>query len=370
MTESASDLDLLRLQGTLGVRLSQLHGAEATVHSILPIADDRAEGELKHVGYGQPLLVRFEVAGESKTAVFRTQGQNWFGHDRRSDRAALALLAADTYAEIPDHVRVLDVGALTPDETLVPLVGTGELYLLTSYVEGSLYAKDLRRIERTGQATTLDIARASTLATWIARLHQQRIESPPELYQRALRDLLGSGEGIFGIVDSYPDDGPIPRDRLAAIEHRCLDWRHRLRGRHERLRRTHGDFHPYNVLFRSGVELSVLDASRGCRGDPADDVAAMGINFLLAGALAPQAWDRGLAPLYRAFFSSYLDATHDGALLEVIPPFLAWRLLVVASPVWYPGIPAQARDALLRVAEQSLDQGRLDLEEAERTILG
>ena len=34
----------------------------------------------------------------------------------------------------------------------------------------------------------------------------------------------------------------------------------------------HGDFHPWNLLFREGVEFSVLDRSRGEWGEPADDV--------------------------------------------------------------------------------------------------
>lgn len=364
----AAELDTDALRAALTQRLANLEQAAVEIAELRPVADDRAEGELKHIGYGQPLLVRYRAGGAEKRAVWRTQGRNWFGHDRRSDRAALALLAADTYAEVPDHVRVLDVGAIGPGGALVPLSGAGEIYLLTSWADGSLYAKDLRRVELAGACEALDVARARALAGWIGRLHAQPVDDPREVYQRAVRDLIGGGEGIFGIVDSYPDDGPIPRARLAAIELAATSWRARLRDRAGRLRRTHGDFHPYNVLFRAGVDFSMLDASRGGRGDPADDVAAMSVNYLFGGALHPAAWERGLRPLWRAFFDAYLDATGDDALLEVLPPFFAWRLLVVASPVWYPGLPDATRDALLRVAEQALSTGRLDLDAAERCI--
>src|SRR5438034_763714 len=60
----------------------------------------------------------------------------------------------------------------------------------------------------------------------------------PAAYRRAIRDLLGHGEGIFGIIDAYPSDVPAASpDRLACIEAHCLDWRWRLKGKVERLTR-------------------------------------------------------------------------------------------------------------------------------------
>jgi aminoglycoside phosphotransferase family enzyme len=74
----------------------------------------------------------------------------------------------------------------------------------------------------------------------------------------------------------------------------------------------------------------------------------------------PSAWAEGIAPVWDAFWTTYLDGSGDRDVLEVIPPFFAWRALVVASPVWYPGIGPDARDALLRFAERALDAGRFD----------
>lgn len=351
-------------------RLGEMAGAGVTIVSIRPIAADRAEGELKHVGYGEPLLVEYRGPRGVERAVFRTAGPNWFGHDRRSDRACSALLAADTYGEIPDHVRVLDVGALASGGEIVSLAGTTELYLITSYVEGELYAADLRRIERDARCGPLDVDRARSLAEWLAALHAETVTDPPEVYHRAIRDLVGSGEGIFGLVDSYPAGGPIDPSRLARLEQRAATFRLRLRDKHRRLRRTHGDFHPYNVLFRSGVDFSVLDASRGCRGDAADDLAAMSVNYLFGGALSRPAWQGGLKVLWQTFWTSYLDRTGDDEVLDVLAPFLAWRLLVVASPVWYPSVADEARDALLRTAEYALDAPRVELDRLEAIAVG
>lgn len=363
-------LKIENLRRTLAQRLTELEGEPILLDVIRPIAADRAEGELKHVGYGEPLLVEYSAGGRPKRAVLRTAGSNWFGHDRRSDRAALALLAADSYGSIPDHIRVLDVGAFAADGSMLSLGGTGEHYLLTTYVDGELYSSDLRRVERDQLATPLDVERARALALWLAKLHAEPIAEPPQVYHRAIRDLVGSGEGIFGLIDSYPDRGPIPRDRLARIEQRATAWRGRLRSKHARLRRTHGDFHPYNVLFREGLDFSVLDASRGTRGDPADDLAAMSVNYLFGGALDKASWKEGVGVLWHAFWTAYLESTGDDEVLDVLAPFLAWRLLVVASPVWYPSVADASRDALLRAAEHALDAPRVHLDELVRIVVG
>lgn len=353
---------------TIRGRLQQLEGRDVEMRSITGIAGDRAEGELKQVGYGEPALVNYEVGGEPRKAVFRTMGQNWFGHDRRADRADMALLAADTYDQVPRHIRVLDVGALDAQGELLSLQSSGEFYLITTYVDGELYANDLRRIERERTARSLDVERARALASYLVELHRDPIEGAPKRYERAIRDLMGSGEGIFGIADSYPEEGVVPIARVVEIERRCVALRASLRRRTHRLRRTHGDFHPYNLLFREGVDFSVLDASRGGVGDPADDVAALVINYFFGAAVAPRSWDGALGRLWHSFFDTYLADTGDQEILEVIAPFMAWRALVLASPVWYPGIPPSARDAILSLAEEALGSARFDPDRIERLI--
>jgi hypothetical protein len=312
-----------------------------------------------------------ERGGATRAFVFRTEVPNEFGHDRLSDRMDEALVAWDLFNRTPGHVRALDVGAIAQDGRLVSLRGTGEPYLVTEWVEGSLYADDLRRIAREAALGPLDLARAAALADGLVTLHAERLDDPPA-WRRAVRDLLGHGEGIFGMIDGYPQGTPAaPPERLRAIEERCLDWRWRLRGRTDRLARTHGDFHPFNVVFRpdgDGTSLALLDASRGGRGDPADDLTAMSVNYVFFAAEHRRAWGRALRPLWRTFWERWLAGARDPGALETAPPFLAWRALVVASPRFYPGLSPGARDLLLGLAERALDAGRLELDLPDRLL--
>ena len=328
--------------------------------------------EEKALGYGEPVRVTVEDGeGTVRALVFRTQAANEFGHDRRSDRMDEALAAWDLFNRLPDHVRALDVGAIGPGGRLVSLREAGEPYLVTDWVEGTLYADDLRRIARERSLRPLDLARAEALARWLAGLHAERRDDPAG-WRRAIRDLVGHGEGVFGMIDGYPEETPAaPPARLRALEERCVAWRWRLRGRSRRLARTHGDFHPFNVLFRpggDGLGLALLDAARGGQGDPADDLTALSVNYVFFAAEHRAAWAGALRALWRRFWETWLAATGDAEALATAPPFLAWRALVVASPRFYPSLGAAARDLLLRLAERALDAGRLELDLPDRLL--
>jgi hypothetical protein len=326
--------------------------------SVEPLGPDTgatAQSTEKSTGYGLPMrLVLADPRGQRTDLVYRTASANEFGHDRRSDRAAGMIQAYDDFAHLPRHVEALDLGVVQANGELVSIRGGRELYLITTYARGTIYAHDLRRIARDGVAGELDLARTKALARYLSDLHTP-IPDGAVRYRRAIRDLVGSGEGIYGIVDGYPP-GAVSAERLRAIEERCAAWRWRLGERADRLTRTHGDFHPFNVVFGEGTELTLLDASRGACGDPADDLTAMSVNYILFALDLPNAW-RGLGPLWRAWWQRYRD---DADLLAAAPPFFAWRALVVCNPRFYPHLSDAGRDRLLGLVERFLDAHRLD----------
>jgi hypothetical protein len=354
-------------QARLDAGLSRLAAAlvpGGRLEAVEPLAPDdasaaSASATAKAEGYGAPLkLTVTDAAGRRRLLVFRTMAPNPFGHDRRADRFDGLVLAYDGFGRIPDHVAALDVGAIGPDGAPISLRGAGEPYLVTEFAAGRPYADDLREVAVRG-AGALDVARCDALIDWLARLHASPVDDPPA-WRRAVRDLLGHGEGIFGIVDGYGDEVPAaPPARLQALEARALAWRWRLRPRASRLRRTHGDFHPFNLLFGEGTAFWLLDASRGGLGDPADDLVALTINYPFFALDRPGAWS-GLGPLWHRAWRRYLAARGDAGLLESVAPFLAWRALVLCCPRFYPGLSPGGRDALLGLAERALDAPAFD----------
>ncbi|HUB08033.1 MAG TPA: phosphotransferase [Myxococcales bacterium] len=339
---------------------SLLPGAE--LESAVPLSADSGTGETqKAVGYVEPLLLTVTQDGARRRLVLRFGKPDEFGHRRRSDRVQRFLLAFDTAHTLPRHAEVLDVGAVDQGDVLRSLRGCGEPYLLSEFAAGDPYAADLRRVAETGRATSLDLSRSEALARYLAQLHALRLTADA-LYRRTVRDLLGHGEGVFGIVDGYPEGVPAaPPERLQRLERACWEWRWRLRGRDARFARIHGDFHPFNVLFREATDFTVIGAARGSAGDPADDVTALAINYLFfALEKRGEAWDEGLGPLWRSFWATYLDESGDGALLGVAAPFLAWRALVLANPRFYPRLAERDRDALLAFVEDVLAEDSFD----------
>lgn len=314
----------------------------------------------KSAGYGSVRRVRLvDDGGGQRQLVFHIATPDVFGHDRRADRAAEQLLAFDTFARIPSHARALDVGAVGP-RGLISLGGAGEFYLVTEWADGTPYADDLRRIARERRLGPDDLDRCDTLAQYLVELHRRRGGTPAE-YRRAIRDLVGSGEGIFGMTDAYGAATPAASpERLRAIEHRCLDWRWRLADGGARATTIHGDFHPFNVVFAAGRDFTLLDASRGCVGDAADDVAAMAINYVFFALDHDGAWADALGRLWHRFWRTYLDGSRDEGVLSVVAPYLAWRGLVVCNPLFYPSLAPAARDRVLRLVERALDAEQFD----------
>ncbi|HYQ42381.1 MAG TPA: phosphotransferase [Polyangiaceae bacterium] len=344
---------------------SALEGAE--ILKVTALKSDTVEAGVtaKDTGYGAPLRIDVRQGGELKSLVLHSATPNPFGHEYRANRAEEMLIAADTFELVPRHTRVIDVGAFREDD-FVSLRGTGEFYLLTEYAEGRPYAHDLRRIAASGEVRAEDWLRLDALVRYLVSTHSIKLPDA-SFYTRSIRDLVGSGEGIFGIIDGYPPHAEgTSSEQLDAIEALCVAWRSRLKHRYPRLVRIHGDFHPFNVLFDEHSELHLLDASRGSAGDAADDVCAMAVNFLFFALDNPRSWSSAFQPLWRRFWAEYLEHSRDKELLQVVAPFLAWRCLVLANPVWYPHLSASARSHLLNFVTRTLRAPTFDPESAQK----
>jgi hypothetical protein len=323
---------------------------------------------LKQFGYGQPMLVSYLVEGQERRSVFHSVERNAFGHERDDDRAAAIWLDFHTFKRLPHHVPAIDMIARTSAGTIQSLRSVEELFLVTAYCPGRPYADDLIRLRDEGTSQPLDIRRVETLAACLAEIHQVK-HAEPALWRRRLRDLIGHGEGIMGLTDSYPAGLPyITAAELQTIEEMANRWRWGLKPLDHRLSQVHGDFHPFNILFEQDTQFHLLDRSRGEWGEPADDVSCITINYLFFSLQRSGKLAEPFAELHHRFWETYLHLQPDEEMLQVIQPWFAWRALVVASPIWYPTISEDTRRKLLTFARRVLESEWYDYEQVNQYL--
>ncbi len=347
--------------------LSNVYKKTAKVVHIVPLSSTSSNADLKGFGYGIPYLIEFTVAGETKHVVLETMRPEGFGHDYFSDRAAVLLWQHSAFNKMPKHARSVDVGSFSKDgETLRSLGDCVEFFILTEFADGMLYHSDLDCIKDIGEKSSLDEERCVALSDYLAEIHAVKNQDSPDLYVRRIRDLIGHGECIFGLTDSYPKNLDYVDERFfTEFEKACIEWRWKLKNKTHRLSQIHGDFHPWNVMFTKGLDFTVLDRSRGEWGEPADDVSAMTINYIfyslqLIGQIGPPFLD-----LFLLFWRNYIDRTCDDEIKEVIQPFYAWRSLVIASPLWYPNLSLDVRMKIFRFATKMLKTKKFEYEDVE-----
>ncbi len=317
-------------------------GADA---KLVSIGDIGGADELKGFGYGKPFRIEVEVGGVKKGFVLSTMRGDSFGHEQMEDRARVLMEQYRSFNTLPEHVRSVDIGYFTENGEMRSVRDADEYFLLMEEAEGLEYFHDLNRISRRGELEDLDKDRAHALSSYLARIHAIKPPSGMEsLYTRRIRELVGHGECIMGLMDSYPRDlGFITWRDLEEIEKGAVRWRWRIKGRCDRICAVHGDFHPWNILFREGVSFTLLDRSRGEWGEAADDLSSITINYIFYALNLYGTFKGAFKELYDIFWENYLDKTGDWEILEVIPPFYLFRGLVVASPIWYPGLEPNVR---------------------------
>ncbi len=325
-----------------------VHGTEATT-----------EG-LKEFGYGAPLFIECDAAGTRRKVVLETVAASPFGHDHFADRAQMVLWEHDVFNDLPRHVRSLDCGAFLASGEILSTGAAREFFLVTEFADGEGYFRDLERIRAANSLEEGDRRRTGALAAYLAEIHGRK-STAPSLYARRVRDLLGHGECIMGIIDNYPPAFAfIDQALLRRVEEACVAWRWRIKDKTHRLAQVHGDFHPWNILFRKGEDFTVLDRSRGAWGEPADDVTCLSVNYLLPALLRHGRLEGPFAELFALFWEQYLSRTDDRELLAIAAPFFAWRCLVIASPVWYPHLPEPVRRALFTFLQNVLQAEQFD----------
>lgn len=310
--------------------------------------------------HGVSYLLRFVNNNKEQHLIMKALFPSGFGHDHFSDRAQVLLLANANYNDMPLHIKSIDVAGETPDR-LISLKEAQEFYLFTEEAEGSSYFQDLNSILERGWSTQVDRKRAEALAHFLAEIHSVKYRGGNSkiLYRRRIRDLIGHGECIMGIVDAF-DRTEFTTDReLIDYTGKCLLWWGKIRDKRERLCKVHGDYHPGNIWFH-GDGFTVLDRSRGSWGEPACDLSCLGINYLYYAIKDRGTFGGPFAELFRLFLRTYIEETSDEGFFDVASPFFAFRALVLANPKFYPGDTVETKRKLLNFGHSVLETEKFD----------
>lgn len=332
---------------------------------------------------GSGFLVELKTDTRTASYVVKSLLPEGFGHDYPSDRAAVFLLDLDEFNTLPRHVRAIDVLAEMESGTVKSIGGGKEYYLLMEKGEGRDYFKDLNDYSRKNGLENSDLKKINAMASYLADIHGVKKDSRT-LYWRKLRDTVGHGECLMGVLDMYPE-GTLSDREMTAIIKKSVDQVYRLKPKFHRLSQIHGDFHPGNIWFkevksnesevgsveiannktpdsecRTEIDFILLDRSRGPWGDTADDVTALTINYIFFSLMYHGSVKGPYLEGLKLFYDDYIRLSGDDEIYSMVQPFYAFRGVVVANPLFYPDLTPQKRGMLFRFINNVLDSERFE----------
>ena len=302
---------------------------------------------------GSGFLVDTQTPDGIKSYVIKMLLPEGLGHDYPSDRASVFLLDLDEYNNLPRHVKALDVLSEKENGSIQSIGGGKEYYLMMEKTEGENYFTDLAEFSLKKELTSRDKEKIHRMTAYLAEIHATKWDSKT-LYWRKLRDTVGHGECLMGVLDTYPES-TLHFSQMADIVKKTIDRVYRLKPNYRRLSQIHGDFHPGNIWFREDLEFVLLDRSRGPWGEPADDITALTINYIFFSVKKFGDVQGPYLEGLRLFFDKYVKQTGDTKLFEAVAPFFAFRGIVVANPTFYPELTTGQRDLLIRFIHNVLD---------------
>lgn len=321
---------------------------------------------------GAGYLVEFEAGDEKYRKVLKSLYSEHMGSEYPADRAQSLLLAHQTFNDMENHVRSVDVIGACENGKILPIGEAQEFFILTDEASGTDLFSDIRRIASSCEYKKEDKEKMLILANFLSDLHGRKFGSET-LYKRKIRDTIGSGVSIMGVLDMYPEKlSWFSSKEQAEIVKKAVEHWSKEKYYSGRLCEIHGDFHPGNIWFKESGEFTLLDRSRGRYGEAADDITAFLVNFIFYSVVYEGSFAGPLSELLDIFIGAYTELSGDHELGKVIAPYWAFRTVVVCNPhpFFYPDsffgnkkIALTVRKKMINFAMNALDAKKFNWKE-------
>ena len=283
---------------------------------------------------GTGYSLKFKINNKDKILVLKSLFTGNLGMDHYSDRGASLLDAHDNYNKMENHVKSEDVIAQNDDNSLTSMGNAKEFYILMEEAKGIDLFKDFDKIKETKQLTEEIKDKIIKISNFLVELHKNKHNSI-SLYRRKIRDTIGSGGSLIGILDMHPDlaFNQFEKKWMKIVKNSIMYW-HLSRNMHHRLCEIHADYHPGNLWFENN-NLTILDRARGRFGEPADDITAFIINPIMYSLITNGRFEGPFKEMFDIFWNNYFKQTKDKEMRKIIAPYLAFRVAVVTNPIFY-----------------------------------